>query len=287
MTVEMIAGLILILLVGYIVFKIIKKIVVAFISMVFILVLLIVGLGVLLSKDIQTFQNHPTKKLLFMLVSEDESEIFAAASFKPQLKADNQKSAQSSEGDEPESSAEEFILLKGREFKDIRKQVGSKNYSELLNQYVKIVFFKPSAVDHMIKNTVSIFDLSFKPEEVKQIIVEKDPQAIVMKKSLEAKNFKMKTFLKVFKSDVEIKGGIFFGALFDQLRQDNVAVLVGLLQSFNKNIVYVKEETMLFRLIKVSPVAVAKTLLEKIQQAFGEGKIRIPKFGEHLAGEPA
>lgn len=289
MSIEAIIAILIVLGLGYLAFKILKKIVVALITMGLIIVLIAVGIFFLLSKDIQSFKNHPTKKLLLVITSDDGQKIEAAAAFSPQIGHKlmktkvKEKSKQKETSGEATGKSNNFEILKGRRFKKIQKEIIASQYSDLLKQYFKIVLFKTKSIDYLISASVTVFDLSFTPTEIKQIIIDKHPQKLLFKKSIHSENVSMKKLFKVFNSDSELKAGIFFGSLFDSIRKDNVSVLIGLIKSFHNDVITIKDETIIFKLIKISPISLAKTLLESAQKAFSQGKMKLPDFGRKLA----
>lgn len=288
MSPEIIGVSLLLLVVAFILFKLIRKIIAFVITMVVVILLVLIGFGLLVMKDIQTFRNHPTKELLMVLSSESGTSVYSAAVFAPRGQRAEEGEATENEtgssGEDSEEKSRDFTLLDGKSLKKLNADIVENRLDGLLQQYVKVIIVKPSAIPLLVKSEVNVFDLPFNAAEIVTLIESDDPQSILAKKTLDERKINVANFMKVFKSDATIKGSIFFGAIFEQIRKDHVPFVVGLVQSLSDRTVIVHEETLAFRVMTWVPVSLASDLLTKIRDAFGEGGIKLPDFGGSLKG---
>jgi len=279
MGIETIVLIALVLVIGYVVYRVIKKIIVALFAMLMVIVLLFVGLGFLLAKDIQTFRSHPTKRLLILLVSEDEQKLLCGATLTPDFDlTTSQNGGSEDDSGRTTDTAADFSLLDGELLNNIHTQYKSGEFGLLLEQYFKVLIMKPSCIESIIQNDATVFDLVFTPQEIHQFVIAESPRTLLAKKSLE--HNQINNLTNMFKSEHTLRGSIFFGALFDHLRKDSVSFAVNLIKAFHRDQVMVKEETIVFRLIKISPVSIARKLLGKAKDAFAEGRLKLPDFGQ-------
>lgn len=280
MGIEILVALFLLLVAGYIIFKFIKKIIVALFTLTLVTALIVIGLGVLLYKDIQTYREHETKAVLLLVTDQSGATVQAAAAFEPmKQKTERADAASTATQGDADSDTKEFRLFSSKEVKGLTKLIEDDNIDSLLKDYFKIALFRPSSIRTLLVGKATIFEMSFSPEEIEKIIEDKDPQSFLVKKSLKDKTMKLRNLMKMFSSDAEIKGSLFFGALFDQMRKDQLLAAVGLIKSYHRDEITIEKETLVFRLIKISPVEIARKLIQTVSEAFGEGNMKIPSFG--------
>ena len=78
-SIELLGVIILLFLFGYIAYRLVKKIVAVLVTTAAIGFIFILGCGLLLYRDIQTFRTHPTKNILLVLLAADNKDIATVA----------------------------------------------------------------------------------------------------------------------------------------------------------------------------------------------------------------
>ncbi|MBN2384399.1 hypothetical protein JXQ70_16090 [bacterium] len=257
MNTELIILLVLIFLAGCLLFFFIRKILMVFVSILALLITVSVILSVLFFHDISTYRNHSNSDLLCLLVSDAGNDILAAAILNPSKVMSNK---QTRIHDKMNSSSQSngLTILKPDQIQTFESCLSTNNYSELLDQYYKVLLIKPDTLDYFEQLKVPVLDHSFQSSEIKQLINHDNPHLFLLEKCAKDNIFSVHHFLKLFDSPVELKGNIVFTGILEQLKHDKWQTMTIFLQAYRQKHLEIYDETIVFKLIRISPLTIAQ-----------------------------